>query len=46
MFAKPKVRVRLRRRDKRVKRHKRLIERYHRLIIEKKYKEYYKDASF
>lgn len=46
MFAKPKVRVKLRRRDKRVKRHLRVIERYHKLKVQKMYAEYYKGAIF
>jgi hypothetical protein len=31
----------LRARDKRVKRHKRAIERYHMLVVEDKYREFY-----
>lgn len=46
MFAKPKELVRLRRRDKRVKRHLRAIERFHSWKTTKAYDEYYKDASF
>lgn len=46
MFASPKVPVRLKRRDKRVKRHLRVIERYHKARVELAYAAYYKDAIY
>jgi hypothetical protein len=45
VFAKPKVLVPLRRRDKRYKRFKRRTERYHGYLIDLAYVKYYEDKE-
>jgi len=45
VFAKPKVKVPLRRRDKRYKRLKRRTERYHGYLTDLAYVEYYEDKN-
>jgi hypothetical protein len=45
VFGKPKVVVRIRRRDKRYKRYKRRSERYHRYLAELAFTEYYENEK-